>query len=125
MDLCGEFPFSSRLGDCLLYQTFSCALDWGVKVSCAAMSAMKLGCTAKNPGIVFVRSKAIAITFGGLVLGCIEADVCKQVCVLRHLLNSTRFAHLCIFGIRSELKMLAKNGLKNQQLFLVKFQQTI
>ena len=31
--------------------------------------------------------------FGGLVLGCIEAELSKQIFILRHFLKSTRFAH--------------------------------
>ena len=40
--------------------------------------------------------------FGGLGLGCISADFCNQIVILQHFSRSTRFAHLCTFGIQSE-----------------------
>jgi len=33
--------------------------------------------------------------FGGLVLGCIEADFCKPILILQHFPRSTRFAYFC------------------------------
>ena len=33
--------------------------------------------------------------FGGLVLGCIEADLCRLLFMLQHFSSSTRFAHFC------------------------------
>ena len=33
--------------------------------------------------------------FCGLVLGCTETKFCKKVCILKHLSNSTIFAHFC------------------------------
>ena len=38
---------------------------------------------------------SIFAIFGGLVVGCLEADFCKKICVLQHFSSSTRFAHLC------------------------------
>ena len=37
--------------------------------------------------------------FGGLVLGCIEADVCFQIRIFQHYWGSTSFKYLCTFGI--------------------------
>ena len=34
-------------------------------------------------------------SFGGLVLGCINADLCKQIFILQHFSTSTRFTHFC------------------------------
>ena len=40
-------------------------------------------------------------TFGGLVLGCAEADSCKKIFALLHFSSSTRSAHFCTYGIHS------------------------
>ena len=42
--------------------------------------------------------------FEGLVVGCIEADVCNQIFILQHVSSSTRFAHV---SRRSRLKLLS------------------
>ena len=46
-------------------------------------------CSSCFAALVFVLRN-----FGGLVLGCIEADFCEQTLMLEHLSSSVRFAHL-------------------------------
>ena len=36
---------------------------------------------------VFVRCEALVISFVGLVLGCTEADFCKELLILKHFSN--------------------------------------
>jgi len=50
--------------------------------------------------------------FSGLVLGCIETDFCKKICVWQHFSSSTRFAHFCT-APNSTFEQ--KGGFKNQQ----------
>ena len=53
--------------------------------------------STNNPISVVVRCKALITNFGRLVLGCIEADLCKQMVlfILPHLSRSTMFMYLC------------------------------
>ena len=57
----------------------------------------------KNAAVVVGCSwkvcEAVVKSFGGLVLGCVEADFCKlEVCLkLFWVSDSTRFTHVCTF----------------------------
>ena len=66
-----------------------------VPVPAAAAAA---GWCADRKGLGWRRSRCwsglqMFAHFGGLVLGCIETNFCKQICMLQHFSGSTRFAH--------------------------------
>ena len=50
--------------------------------------------TAAKSGIEEATSR-VSANFGGLVLGCIEADFCNQIFILQHFSRSTRLSFLC------------------------------
>ena len=61
----------------------------------------RFGATRRYPGL------PIFSTYGGLVLGCIEADFCKQILTLKHFARSTTFAHVCTDPISKCSQILA------------------
>ena len=55
--------------------------------------------------------------FGGLVLGCIKTKFSKKIIMINMRLTAFfKLYKMCIFLHRCNLKILAKIGLKNQQL---------
>ena len=61
--------------------------------------------------------------FGGLVLGCIEADFCNQVLILQDFSRSTRFSILCTDQISKFQQKIVKlfGGMKKIMSFHSRF----
>ena len=51
--------------------------------------------------------------FGGLVLGCTEAGVCKQIFVLQHFVALSKINTICVLLDRSTRKLFPEFRLKN------------
>ena len=60
---------------------------------------------------------SIFAIFGGLVVGCLEADFCKKICVLQHFSSSTRFDKLCTILYRSKHNIPQQIGVKNLRIW--------
>ena len=62
----------------------------------------------RNPGSVSLRCKANVRDFGGLVIGCIETDLCKSLLTLQRFFKDLTYLRLCPLQEGSNVKISYK-----------------